>query len=38
MQDNMYEDIKNYLQTGDIPQNVPSTRANFIPDLLINVC
>ena len=30
MENKLYQDIKNYLQTGDIPQNVPSTRANFI--------
>ena len=30
MQDQLYQDVKHYLQTGEIPNNVPSTRANFI--------
>ena len=30
MEDKLYDDVKNFLQTGEIPQIVPSTRANFI--------
>ena len=30
MEDILYQDVKHYLQTGEIPNNVPSTRANFI--------
>ena len=30
MDDQSYDDVKKYLQTGEIPKNVPSTRGNFI--------
>ena len=30
MNDQTYEDVKNFLQNGEVPQNVPSTRGNFL--------
>ena len=30
MQDKLYQDVKNYLETGEMPQEVPLTKSNFI--------